>query len=45
MERRNARRERKAGGECEFKVAPVTEDKDDGDASLGRAKNMKRKLC
>jgi hypothetical protein len=45
MERRNARREHKAGGDGKFKVAPVTKDKDDGDASLDRAKNKKRKLC
>jgi hypothetical protein len=42
MEKRNARRERKAGGDGKFKVAPVTEDKDDGDASLDGAKNKKR---
>jgi hypothetical protein len=45
MERRNARRKCKAGGDGKFKVAPVTEDKDDGDASLDREKNKKRKLC
>ncbi len=45
MERRNARRERKAGGDGKFKAALVTKDKDDGDASLDWAKNKKRKLC
>ena len=45
MERRNARREREAGGDGKFKVAPVTKDKDNGDASLDGAKNKKRKLC
>ena len=45
MERRNARREREAGGDGKFKVAPVTEDKDDGDASLDGVKNKKRTLC
>ncbi len=45
MERRNARRECKAGGDGKFKVAPVTEDKDNGDTSLDGAKNKKRKLC
>jgi hypothetical protein len=44
MERRNARRKRKAGGDGEFKVTPVTKDKDNGDASLDGAKNKKRKL-
>jgi hypothetical protein len=45
MERRNARRECKAGREGKFKVALVTKDKDDRDASLDEAKNKKRKLC
>ncbi len=45
MERRNARREHKAGGDGEFKVAPVSKDKDNEDASLDGAKNKKRKLC
>jgi hypothetical protein len=45
MERRNARRERKDGGDGKFKVARVTEDKDYGDASLDGAKNKKRKFC
>ncbi len=33
------------GGHGELKVALVTKDKDDGDASLDRMKNKKRKLC
>jgi hypothetical protein len=45
MERRNARRECKAGGDGKFKVASVTKNKEDGDASLDEAKNKKRKLC
>jgi hypothetical protein len=46
MERRNARRERKAGGDGKFNVARITKDKDNGDASLdGAKKNKKMKLC
>jgi hypothetical protein len=45
MERRNARRECEARGDGKFKAAPVTKDKDNGDASLDGAKNKKRKLC
>ena len=45
MERRDARREREAGGDGGFKVAPVTEDEDGDDASLdGTAKGAKRKM-
>ncbi len=44
MERRNARREREAGGDGEFKVAPVTEDEDGDDTSLDGVENKKRKL-
>ncbi len=44
MERGIARREREAGGGSEFKVAPVTKYKDDGDTSLDGAKNKKRKF-
>ncbi len=45
MERRNARREREAGGNGKFKVSLVTKDKDNGHVSLDGAKNKKRKLC
>jgi hypothetical protein len=45
MERRNSRREHEARRDGEFKVAPETVDKDNGDASLDGAKNKKRKLC
>ncbi|KAL3800050.1 hypothetical protein ACHAW5_003698 [Stephanodiscus triporus] len=44
MERRNARREREAGGDGEFKVTPVTEDEDGDDMSMDGVKKKKKQL-